>query len=86
MDKIPCVDRVSEYPPGSRQWWRDWSGFWMREAQEAARAVTATRACGWYEVAETFRRISIGALRRSLQDYKRSFDAPDASEWPGFRP
>lgn len=86
MDSIPCVDRVSEYPAGSREWFRDWSAFWMREAQGAARVAKVLVSLGCMEPAESWRRMAISRLRDSLRDYKRSFDAPDASEWPGFRP
>lgn len=86
MDKIPCVDRVSEYPPGSRQWWRDWSAFWMRDAQGAARLSKALVAEGLHEAGESWRKLAIEDLRRSLQDYRRSLDAPDASEWPEYAP
>ena len=86
MDKISCVDRVSEYPGGSREWWRDWSAYWMREAQGAARLSNELRTVvGWQDLAEQWRRISIGHLRHSLQDYKRSLDAPDESKLPGHQ-
>ena len=81
MDKIPRVDRVSEYPAGSRQWWRDWSAFWMREAQECARASRLARDNGFADSCETWRRMAVDALRRSLKDYSRSLRALEASEW-----
>lgn len=84
MDKIPCVDRVSEYPAGSREWWRDWSAYWMQEAQGAAKLSRELAAAGLRESSESWRQLAISRLRNSLQDYRRSFDALDASAWPGF--
>lgn len=80
------MDTVSEYPAGSREWFRDWSAYWMREAQGAAKLSKEMVSLECMVAAESFRRLAISRLRDSLRDYKRSFDAPDASEWPGFRP
>ena len=83
MDKIPENDTVSRHPAGSREWFRDWSAYWMREAQGAAKLSKEMRGIGWDALAEQWRRIAISRLRQSLQDYKRSFDALDASAWSG---
>lgn len=82
------MNRVSEHPAGSRQWHRDWSDYWMNDAQQSARLARMFSEDGRDEVVfvQPFRRMAVESLRRALRDYKRSFDAPDASEWPGFRP
>jgi hypothetical protein len=75
------MNRVSEHPESSREWWRDWSAYWMRDAQSAAKLSKEMRSAGWLDLADQWRRIAIASLRTSLQDYKRSLTAHDASEW-----
>jgi hypothetical protein len=67
--------RVSEHEAGSRQWLRDWSTYWMQDAQELASAYRKLRRIGLPEDAcAPFRRMSIESLRRSLRDLKASLE------------
>jgi hypothetical protein len=75
------MSRVSEHPAGSREWWRDWSEFWMEEARAASAMQKQMLALGWMDLSEIWRRIAIDHLRNAFEGHKRSWSAHDASEW-----